>query len=108
MSSRSCGIGSSSCSSLNREKAGKLSFETSVGGRSNASCRWEQSETPMDRQRLTYTPLPDTTAERERDALAAIYAFVIERHTSRQAADATGDRNEVKEDDVVDPIGSLF
>jgi hypothetical protein len=61
----------------------------------------------MSEHRLPYIPLSDATPESELDALAAVYAFVLECHERRKAADATGDRNEVKEDDDVDPTGSL-
>ena len=56
---------------------------------------------------INYTPLPEATPESELDALAAVYAFVLERHERRKVADATGNRNEVKEDKDVDPTGSL-
>jgi hypothetical protein len=52
---------------------------------------------------LTYTPLPDATPESELDALASIYEFILERHRHKKAADATGDRDEVKEVEHVDP-----
>jgi len=61
----------------------------------------------MDKPTLAYVPLPEATPESELDALVAVYAFVLECHKSRKAADATGDRNEVKEDKDVDPTGSL-
>jgi hypothetical protein len=60
----------------------------------------------MTNARLTYIPLPDATPETELDALVAVYAFVLDCHESKQAADPTGDPNEVKEDDV-DPTESL-
>ena len=61
----------------------------------------------MDNTHLTYTPLPEATPESELDALAAVFAFVLECHERRKVADSTGDRNEVKEDEDVDPTGSL-
>jgi hypothetical protein len=57
----------------------------------------------MTSARVNYIPLPDATPEIELDALVAVYAFVLECHASRKAADATGDRNEVKEDEDIDP-----
>ena len=60
-----------------------------------------------DKKNIRYTPLPDATPESELDALAAVYAFVIECRESKQAADATGDRNEVKEVEAIDPEQSL-
>jgi hypothetical protein len=69
-------------------------------------CTWCEM-TRESRGRLNYTPLPDATLESELEALAAVYAFVLECHERRMAADTTGDRNEVKEDDDVDPTGSL-
>lgn len=61
----------------------------------------------MGKHRLTYIPLPDATPERKLDALAAVYAFILECHERRKVADSTGDRHEVKEDTNVDPTGSL-
>jgi len=61
----------------------------------------------MSSARITYTPRPDATPESELDALAAIYKFVLECHASKKAADPTGDRNEVKEVEAVDPEQSL-
>ena len=55
------------------------------------------------KRRMNYTPLPDATPESELDALVAVYAFVLECHERKKVADSTGDRNEVKEDDDVDP-----
>jgi len=56
---------------------------------------------------LTYIPLPDATPERKLDALAAVYAFILECHERRKAADTTGDRDEVKEDKDIDPAQRL-
>jgi len=61
----------------------------------------------MNKPTLGYTPLPDATPESELDALAAVYAFILQCHERRRVADATGDRNEVKEVEDVDPTGSL-
>ena len=60
-----------------------------------------------DKENIRYTPLPDATPESELDALAAVYAFVLECRGYKEVADATGDRNEVKEVEDVDPTGSL-
>ena len=57
----------------------------------------------MGKLRLTYIPLPDATPESELDALAAVYAFILDCHESRKVADSTGDRNEVKEDETLTP-----
>jgi hypothetical protein len=35
---------------------------------------------------LNYTPRPDTAPERERDALAAIYRFILDCHVKKEAA----------------------
>jgi len=59
------------------------------------------------KRRINYTPLPDATPESELDTLAAVYAFVLECHESRKAADPTGDPNEAKEDKDIDPKQSL-
>lgn len=61
----------------------------------------------MSDPRITYTALPDTTPESERDALAAVYAFVLGCSASRKAADVTGGLDEVKEVTNVDPTRSL-
>jgi len=61
----------------------------------------------MSSARITYTPRPDATPESELDALAAIYKFILECHASKKAADPTGDPNEVKEVEAVDPEQSL-
>jgi len=61
----------------------------------------------MSSARITYTPRPDATRESELDALAAVYKFVLECHASKKGADPTGDRNEVKEVEAVDPEQSL-
>jgi len=50
----------------------------------------------MGEHRLIYTSLSDATPESELDTIAAVYAFVLESHERRKAADQTGDRNEVK------------
>jgi hypothetical protein len=60
-----------------------------------------------DKDNIRYTPLPDATPESELDALAAVYAFVLDCHASRGVAGCVGDRNEVKEDKDVDPKGRV-
>src|SRR5215211_4711529 len=95
-SSGKCGIGSSSYSSPSPTRDGRRSFAKSLVGRSNASHPWEKSETLMGEHRLIYTSLSDATPESELDTIAAVYAFVLESHERRKAADQTGDRNEVK------------
>ena len=57
----------------------------------------------MDNARLTYTPLADATPERELDALVAVFKFILQCDENRKAADLTGDRNEVKEVEAIDP-----
>ena len=37
--------------------------------------------------RITYTPRPDATPESELSALAAVYKFLLDLHTGRDAAD---------------------
>ena len=61
----------------------------------------------MDNTRLTYTSLPDAAPRDELDALAAVYRFVLECQENKKAADATGDRDEVKEVRNIDPGQSL-
>ncbi len=57
----------------------------------------------MSDPRITYSPRPDSTPEAELDALVAVYKFIIECHESRKVADLTGDPNEVKEVEAIDP-----
>jgi hypothetical protein len=40
--------------------------------------------------RISYTPLSDATPESELDALAAVYAFVLEARTKKRAAVPSG------------------
>jgi hypothetical protein len=51
--------------------------------------------------RISYTPCPDATPESELDALAAVYAFVLEARTKKRAAVPSGPENGVKEDEHV-------
>jgi hypothetical protein len=48
--------------------------------------------------RISYSPCPDATPESELDALAAVYAFVLEAHAKKKAAVPSGPENGVKED----------
>ena len=57
--------------------------------------------------RISYTPLPDATPESELDALAAVYAFVLEAHARKKAAVPSGPENGVKEDLHVHTRGSI-
>ena len=41
-------------------------------------------------QRVTYVPLPDATPERELNALAAVYRFILNRHVEKKAAGEVG------------------
>jgi len=49
-------------------------------------------------RRLTYTPLPDITEESDLDALAAVYAFVLDAHTKKKAAAPSGQEDDVRKD----------
>ena len=40
--------------------------------------------------RVTYVPLPDATPERELNALAAVYRFILNRHVEKKAAGEVG------------------
>lgn len=44
---------------------------------------------------VRYSPVPNATPEAERDALVAVYRFLIERHTDRKTADF-GDAEETE------------
>jgi hypothetical protein len=57
--------------------------------------------------RISYTPCPDATPESELDALAAVYAFVLEAHARKKAAVPSGPENGVKEDLHVHTRGSI-
>jgi hypothetical protein len=57
--------------------------------------------------RITHDSVSDAMPESELDVLAAVYRFILDCHASRKAADATGDRNEVKEVQDIDPTRSL-
>ncbi len=57
----------------------------------------------MDNPRLSYSRIADATPESELDALVAVYKFILQCHESRKVADPTGDRNEVKEVEDIDP-----
>ena len=61
----------------------------------------------MHEPTIAYTPLPDATPESELDALAAVYAFILECHERRKVTGRVGNPIEVKEDNDVDPTGSL-
>jgi hypothetical protein len=50
------------------------------------------------KRQMNYTPLPDATPESELDALAAVYAFVLETYKMKKAAVPSGPENGVKED----------
>ena len=39
---------------------------------------------------VTYVPLPDATPERELNALAAVYRFILNRHVEEKAAGVSG------------------
>ena len=60
-----------------------------------------------DKGNIRYTPLSDATPESDLDALATVYAFVLECHENKKVADSTDDPNEVKEDEEVDPRQKL-
>jgi hypothetical protein len=46
---------------------------------------------------IIYTPLSDATPDSDLDALAAVYAFVLEAHAKKKAATPSGPENGVKE-----------
>ena len=48
-------------------------------------------------QRLIYTPRPDATPESELSALAAVYKFLLDRHTGRDATDGSTQSHARKE-----------
>jgi hypothetical protein len=48
--------------------------------------------------RVNYTPLPDASPESELDALAAVYAFVLEAHAKKEAAAPGGQEDDVRKD----------
>jgi hypothetical protein len=48
--------------------------------------------------RVTYIALPDATPESELDALAAVYAFVLEAQAKKKAATPGGQEGDVRKD----------
>ena len=58
--------------------------------------------------RVSYTPCPDATPESELNALAAVYAFVLEARTKKRVAVPSGPENGVKEDEHVHTKGSIL
>jgi hypothetical protein len=52
----------------------------------------------MDKPTVAYTPLPNATPESELDALADIYAFVLEAHAMKMAAAPSGQAVDVRKD----------
>jgi hypothetical protein len=52
----------------------------------------------MTSARVSYTPLPDATPESELDALAAVYAFVLEAHAKKKAAAPSGQEGDVRKE----------
>jgi hypothetical protein len=51
-----------------------------------------------DKDNIRYTPLPDATPESELDALAAVYAFVLEAHAKKKAAAPCGQEDDVRKE----------
>ena len=62
----------------------------------------------MDKPTVAYTPLPNATPEGELDALADVYAFVLEAHAKKKAAVPSGPENGVKEDEHVHTKRSIL
>jgi len=52
------------------------------------------------KHRINYTPLSDATPESELDALAAVYAFVLEAHAKKKAAAPSGQEDVRKDQDA--------
>jgi hypothetical protein len=52
----------------------------------------------MHKPTLGYTALPGATPESELDALAAVYAFVLEAHANKKAATPSGQEGDVRKD----------
>jgi hypothetical protein len=50
------------------------------------------------RPRIVYTPRPDATPEAELAALATVYAFVMQRHNVRKAAEGSGGKDHARKD----------
>ena len=47
---------------------------------------------------VTYVPLPDATPERELNALAAVYRFILNRHVEEKAAGVNGGEEHARKD----------
>jgi hypothetical protein len=63
----------------------------------NGHCVWCAVKQASS-NRLQYSPLPGATPESELDALAAVYAFVLETHARKKAATPSGQEDDVRKD----------
>ncbi len=61
----------------------------------------------MDSARVTYTARPDATPESGAKALAAVYAFILECHAKKKAAEASGGEDDGKGDQHVPATRSI-
>jgi hypothetical protein len=61
----------------------------------------------MDNVRITYKPQPDATPESELAVLAAIYAFILDCHAKKKAAEASGGQDDGKRDKSVPANSSI-
>jgi hypothetical protein len=61
----------------------------------------------MDSARVTYAPRADATPEGELAALAAVYAFILECHAKKKAAEASGGEDDGKGDKRVPATSSI-
>ena len=52
----------------------------------------------MDNPRIIYTPHPDATPEGELNALATVYAFVLQKHHERLCVARPGSSNDDAEE----------
>jgi hypothetical protein len=61
----------------------------------NVPCTWSVVKRASD-SRIAYNPLPDITPESEVRTLAAVYAFILERHTARKTGESSDEDAETK------------
>ena len=54
--------------------------------------------TQKSKGRIDYTPLSRVTPESELDALAAVFAFVLEAHARKKAATPSGQEDDARKD----------
>ena len=57
--------------------------------RANGQSPSGNGQSTVDKLRVFYVPCPSSTREREVEALASVYAFILECHENRKATEKT-------------------